>query len=286
MEDDQEGVDEIIEKLNEFAERDEAAQCKPDIEKVKEALEGAKDAFGKLAALEDTFLEPGIKTAEDRKKFKEERMKAIEDIKIAFGKGAPQNTEDGGKGEGNGNDKAEDSAKGPARDGPWYDPDDELGAVLAADKLEKSFETARQLLQSMILRQQEVENARMLKERSLVASKAQSRIANPLLQAEANEPLREEVANGVGALATDDYRRQMQAQFGKGDVDDYYDGRARVYEVTLDDEMLLDAVGCGRFCVDDDDFTFLLISRFCPYQLLAPCTLHHHSLLLRITFGR
>ena len=249
IEDDQEGVDEIIEKLTDFAARPEAEQCKADIDQVKDALAGAKPAFKKLADLEEKFLEPGIKPPADRKQYAKDRLAAIDEIKTAFGKGPPAAAEGGGGGA-KPEDAKEDAVKGSGRDGPWYDPDDEMGAVLAADKLEKSFEAARQLLQSMILRQQEVENSRKLSERSLSASKAQSHMPNPLLQVDAIVPGDEEVVHDGGVQApTEDFKRQMQAKFGKGDVDDYYDGRARVYEVSLDDDMLLDAVGAVDFCV-------------------------------------
>jgi hypothetical protein len=62
-------------------------------------------------------------------------------------------------------------------------------------------------------------------------------------------------------LATDDFRRQMQARFGKGDVTEHYEARARMYDVSMEEDMLLDAVG--------------LLDAHAPY---APCLDSHRIL--------
>ena len=259
LEDDQEGVDEIVDKLEDFAERPEAAQCKEEIKKVADALKNSKAAFDGLAKLEETFLESGVKTAAERRQYIKDRSAATDAIKAAFGKGPPPT--DGGAGGGGGADGGggaggKGAEQGTARDGPWYDPDDDYGAVLAANRLEQSFSNARQLLQSMMLRQQEVENARVLKKQILDRTSVQSRMPNPLLQANAPE---DDGAGGV--LATDDFRRQMQARFGKGDVTEHYEARARMYDVSMEEDMLLDAVG--------------LLDAHAPY---APCLDSHRIL--------
>lgn len=217
VEDEGAAAEEIIQVLENLVERPEASQgAKDDITAVAEALKGSLEAFKALAEWEDPEKEatPEAKTAEGQKARREERKKIIEDLKSAFGDKKDEKKDEKKE------EKKDDKGAGTGRTGPLYDPEDEMGAVLMADKLEENFKNARELLQAMMLRSQEVENARL---------KKASQVSVPPFNVGTITDVLPPTGGGFGtAIGGVDYRSQMQAQ-------DFYGGRARLYELPPED---------------------------------------------------
>ena len=147
----------LIDKLSTLAESPEAAG--PAAESLKVVADTIKESLAVFKKLSDKEAELPGKTAEEHKKLLDERQAIIDEIQAVFNKD-----------EKGGDDKKDDkkdekkdgdeNKQGTGRTGPLYDPEDEMGAVLMGEKLEGKFLHARQLLQAMMLRQQEVENTR------------------------------------------------------------------------------------------------------------------------------
>eukprot|EP00802_Teleaulax_amphioxeia_P001047 Tamp_01048.p2 GENE.Tamp_01048~~Tamp_01048.p2 ORF type:complete len:361 (-),score=83.72 Tamp_01048:3352-4434(-) len=212
-------IEAIVTALEELVERPEASQsAKDDITAVAEVLKGAQAAFTALAEWEDPEKEntPEAKTAEGQKARLEERQKIMEDIKTAFGKGE---SKDGDKKDDKQDDKKEAET---GRAGPLYDPDDSMGAVLMADKLEEGFRNARELLQAMMLRSEEVGNARKLKA---------SQVVVPPFNVGTRTDVLPPTGSGFGSGGSDDINLQLDL----ATVSDYYSGRARLYQLPADE---------------------------------------------------
>jgi len=244
VENDGADADAMIQALEELLQRPEVIMseiAKADITAVAETLKALLGPAKALAQFEDpeNNNKPESVTAEGQKARREERKKIIDDIKAAFGKGAVKegDKKDDTKDKKDKKDKPEDKKDDKKTGGsttsgragpPLYDPQDEMGGVLMAEKVEQHFRDARELLQAMMLRSSEVENARMQKARKPHTFTHTHGIGTEGLGPSASEGNYRAKGAAGAASGGGDFRSKMQPK-------DFYDGRANFYELPPQD---------------------------------------------------